>query len=399
MAKSVAIVGAGASGLISAIFCAKAGLHVEIFEQNSKPAKKILVSGNGRCNISNRNLTIYDYFSENPNFVKYALEEFGFDRFEKFCKEIGLLLNVLEDGRAYPLSNEAKSVAQIFESYSRSLGVLFHNNKKITDIKKLKEEFNAVIIATGSRAAEHLGGNDDGENFAQEYGHTIIPAYPSLVQLHLNAPIAKKMSGAKLNTEVTLLINGSSEMSITGDLLFTNYGVSGFAILDLSQAASEALLHYQAVDISINLLPHFTMQKLAAHINKVAQNYPQLKIVDILVGLIPLKIANGVLETLGISPNTLAKEIQTKVAKKIANLMLNWRFEIHDTHGFRHAEVSGGGIDTSEIDEKTMMSKKCNHLYFTGETVDVVGKRGGYNFAWAWASGFLAAKNIIKQSS
>ncbi len=397
MAKSVAIIGAGASGLISAIFCAKAGLRVEIFEQNTKPAKKILVSGNGRCNISNRNLSVNDYFGENPSFVKYALEEFGFERFEKFCKEIGLVLNVIEDGRAYPLSNEAKSVAQIFESYSRSLGVTFHNNTKITDIKALKEEFDAVIVATGSRAAEHLGGNADGESFAAAYGHNILSAYPSLVQLHLNSQIAKKMSGSKLNTEITLLINSTKERTITGDLLFTNYGVSGFAILDLSQTASEALLHYQAVDISINLLPHFTMQKLAAHIGKVAQNYPKLKIVDILAGLIPLKIAHGILETLGISPNTDAKEVHTKTAKRVANLILNWRFEIHATHGFRHAEVSGGGIDTSEIDEKTMMSKKCKDLYFTGEVLDVVGKRGGYNFAWAWASGYLAAKSICNK--
>ena len=394
--KKIAIVGAGASGIFAAILCAKSGAKVDIYEQNMKPAKKILVSGNGRCNISNANLSSSEYFSENPSFVKFALEEFGFKKFEKFCTEIGLLLNVLDDGRAYPLSNEAKSVAKIFEDYARSLGVIFHNETKIENIKTLLEKYDSVIVATGSRAGEHLGGNSDGEEFAKEFGHNIIPAYPSLVQLHLNSQIAKKMSGAKLNAEVTLVVNGVKEMSVRGDVLFTNYGVSGFAVLDLSQSASEALMNYQAVDISINLLPAFNMQKLSQHISNLAHKVPTLTILDILVGLIPSKIANGLLEELNILNTTKGKDIHIKLAKKIANRLLNWKFEVEETHGFRHAEVSGGGIDTSEIDEKTMMSKKRNNLYFTGEVLDVVGKRGGYNFAFAWASAYAAAQSIMK---
>ena len=396
MQKRVAIVGAGASGLLCAIFCAKAGLKVTLFEQNSKCAKKILVSGNGRCNITNRNLSSQDYFSENPSFVTPALQAFGFEDFKKFNQEIGLVLNVLEDGRAYPLSNEAKSVARIYEEYARALGVIIKTDTKITDIKKLIKEYASVVIATGSRAAQHLGGNSDGEDFARACGHSIIPAYPTLVQLHLKSKIASKMSGTKINAAVTLLINQQKELTLTGDVLFTNYGVSGFAILDLSQRASLGLLHYEAVSISLNLLPDFTMQTLATHLSKVASQIPLLTLVDILVGLVPLKIAHGVLDSLNLSHSCLAKELHTKLAKKIANTLLNWRFEVSDTHGFRHAEVSGGGINTDEVDAHTMMSKKCKNLYFCGEVLDVVGKRGGYNFAFAWASAYLGAKSIIK---
>lgn len=396
MSKKVAIIGAGASGLMSAILCAKAGVKVDIYEQNAKVAKKILVSGNGRCNISNTNLNATDYFSQNPEFTKFALEQFGFKAFEKFCKSIGLLLNVLEDGRAYPLSNEAKSVAKIFEEYARNLGVVFHTDTKIEKIKPLFEKYDSVIVATGSRAASHLGGNADGEEFAKEFGHSIIPAYPSLVQLELPSKIAHKMSGAKLFAEVRLIINGIDERSQLGDVLFTNYGVSGFAILDLSQAASKALLNFSAVDISINLLPDFTIQKLSSHILTLASNMPEFTILDILVGLVPLKIANGILEELNISNAIKAKDIHTKLSKRVANLLLNWRFEVSQTHGFHYAEVSGGGIDTSEVHHKTMESKKCKHLYFTGEVLDIVGRRGGYNFAFAWASAYLAAKEIIK---
>ncbi|MEA1981919.1 MAG: NAD(P)/FAD-dependent oxidoreductase [Campylobacterota bacterium] len=397
MSNKVAIIGAGASGLLCSIFCAKGGVKVDLYEQNFKPAKKILVSGNGRCNISNANLNATDYFSQNPSFVEFALKEFGFEPFKKFCSDIGLLLNVLDDGRAYPLSNEAKSVAGIFEEYARNLGVVFHMDSKIDSIRELTNKYDSVVIATGSRAGEHLGGNSDGEKFALEFAHTIIPAYPSLVQLHLDSKIAPKMSGTKLNTEVTLLINAQKELSISGDVLFTNYGVSGFAILDISQAASEALMNYQAVDISINLLPNFNAQKLSNHIAKVASSNPNTTILSILSGLIPNKIANGLLEEIA-TPNRLkGSQIHTKLTKKIASKLLDWRFEVSDTHGFRHAEVSGGGVNTNEINHKTMESLKHENIYFIGEVLDVVGKRGGYNFAFAWASGFLAARSICNQ--
>jgi predicted Rossmann fold flavoprotein len=394
MRKKVVIIGAGASGLLCAIFCAKASCHVEIYEQNSKPAKKILVSGNGRCNITNRDITPNDFFSDNASFVKEALDNFGFDEFEKFASSIGLMLDVKEDGRAYPLSNEAKSVAKLLEEYAKSLGVIFHTDTKITDIKKLLQNYDKVVIATGSEAASHLGGNRDGYEFAKEFGHSIVPTYPSLVQLHLDSSIAHKMSGAKIDGEVTLLINHKNDSTCKGDILFTNYGVSGFAILDISQRASVALMNFEHVAISVNLLPDFTAQKLSAHISKLAQTIPKFSVLDILVGLIPLKIAQSLLDDLKISHDTEAKEVHTKLSKKIANQILNWRFEVTDTHGFRHAEVSGGGVDTSEINPKTMESLKQINLYFCGEVLDVVGRRGGYNFAFAWASGYAAAKDI-----
>lgn len=396
MRKKVVIIGAGASGLLCAIFCAKASCHVEIYEQNSKPAKKILVSGNGRCNITNKDITPNDFFSDNASFVKEALDNFGFDEFEKFASSIGLMLDVKEDGRAYPLSNEAKSVAKLLEEYAKSLGVIFHTDTKITDIKKLLEDYDKVVIATGSEAASHLGGNRDGYEFAKEYGHSIVPTYPSLVQLHLDSSIAHKMSGAKIDGEVTLLINHKNDSTCKGDILFTNYGVSGFAILDISQRASVALMNFEHVAISVNLLPDFTAQKLSAHISKLAQTIPKFSVLDILVGLIPLKIAQSLLDDLKISHDTEAKEVHTKLSKKIANQILNWRFEVTDTHGFRHAEVSGGGVDTSEINPKTMESLKQINLYFCGEVLDVVGRRGGYNFAFAWASGYAAAKDISR---
>ena len=393
--KSVAIIGGGASGLFCAILLAQKGVKVTLFEQNAKVAKKILVSGNGRCNITNKNLSKEDYFSQNPDFVAFALKEFGFTAFEKFVNSIGLPLDVKEDGRAYPLSNEAKSVAKLFEEYAKNLGVNFHYNAHINSIKDFMKKYDAVVVATGSRAASHLGGNSDGEEFAKEFGHSIIPAYPSLVQLEIDEKVVHKMAGAKVDGEVTLFINHQKELTTKGDILFTNYGLSGFAILDISQAASKALLEFNHVAVSLNLLPKLTQQQIAAHLNAVAKRMPAFTLLDILVGLLPLKIATNILEYLDLSPQTQCSEVNTKMAKKIANCISNWRFEVEDTHGFRHAEVSGGGIDTQDINPKTMESLKVKNLYFVGETLDVVGRRGGYNFAWAWASAFVCAKSVV----
>jgi hypothetical protein len=394
--KKVAIIGGGASGLLCAIFCARNNIAVDIYEQNNKCAKKILVSGNGRCNITNKNLSKSDYFSQNPSFVEFALREFGFVQFEKFCHSIGLLLDVKEDGRVYPLSNEAKSVASLLITHAKNLGVNFSLDTKVTDIKKMLKDYDAVVVATGSEAATHLGGNRDAIEFAKLFRHNIIPTYPSLVQLHLEQKIVKKMSGAKIDGEVTLLIDNKKHSTSNGDILFSDYGVSGFAVLDISQGASVALMNSSDVSISINLLPKFDVQTLLTHIQRVAHYSPKMSLLDILSGLLPLKIASGVLEDLKILASTCGDEINIKLCKKIANQILAWRFSVSDTHGFRHAEVSGGGVDTAEINPKTFESLREKNLYFCGEALDVVGRRGGYNFAFAWASGYVAAKAISR---
>ena len=394
--KKIAIIGAGASGILCSILCAKKGYAVDIFEQNTKCAKKILVSGNGRCNITNTSVSQNNYFCDNFSFVKHALELFSFTDFQKFCSSIGLELDVKNDGKVYPLSNEAKSVATLLENHARALGVHFHTDTKITEITSLFEKYDVVVVATGSEAASHLGGNTDGQKFASEFGHTIVPSYPSLVQLELNSTVHEKMSGAKVDGEVTLLINSKADVKTSGDILFTDYGVSGFAILDISQKASQSLLNFQAVDISLNLLPKYTSQSLSAYMMKLSQINQMLCFLDLLHGLLPLKIAKTLLDTLDLSYTATISTLNTKLAKKIANQILNWRFEVKDTHGFRHAEVAGGGVNTLEIHPLTMESLKQKNLYFIGEVLDVLGARGGFNFTWAWASAFTCAKDICK---
>ena len=406
--NKVAIIGGGAAGLMAALTAVKTGTNVTIFEHNKSIGKKILASGNGRCNIINTTAFVSDYFGQNPNFVEHALKTMPFSTFEKFALSIGLILNAKDDGRCYPLSDEAKSVVLAFNEALKQANITIKNEHNVTKITKEnnifvievdenKEHFNKVLIATGSEAAPQLGATADGYTFAKSFGHTIEPTYPSLVQLHIESNIHQKMAGVKTVAEVTLYLNGKPEDKVLGDTLFTRYGISGLSILDLSQKASLALLEYQRVSIGINLLPQLSRQALATQLEKLFKAIPNHSLQNALSGMISTKIVEPLLTSAKIDPNKQASSLNTKEIKKLAHQLQDWRFEIIDTHGFKHAEVSGGGISTAEIDDKTMESKLVNGLYFAGEVLDIVGKRGGYNFNFAWASGMIAGQQLAKE--
>jgi predicted Rossmann fold flavoprotein len=406
--KKIAIIGGGASGLMAALFAARSGANVTIYEHNNNVGKKILASGNGRCNIINTTTSYEDYAGADPQFVTYALKQLSFGYFEKLCHSIGLLLDIKDDGRCYPLSNEAKSVLIALKSAVSEAGVKIITESKVTAISKNdshfnvqtdqdKQSYNNVLIATGSQAAPQLGATADGYTFARAFGHEILPTYPSLVQLHLNSKNHPKMAGVKTVAEVTLVIDGKSNTKVTGDILFAAYGISGLAILDVSQRASYALLHKQRVSISLNLLPRYDRGELVSTLDKLFASVPKHDVHTALCGLLPAKIITYLLEDAAIVQSTSVSTLSPKDVKKLAHLIGEWKFDVIDTHGFKHAEVSGGGVSTAQINNKTMESKLVEGLYFAGEVVDIVGKRGGYNFNFAWASGMIAGKEMAKK--
>ena len=405
--KKIAIIGGGASGLMAALFAARAGADVTIYEHNNSVGKKILASGNGRCNIINTTATHEDYSGTDPQFVTYSLKQLSFAYFEKLCHSIGLLLDIKDDGRCYPLSNEAKSVLLALKSAVEEAGVTILTESKVTMITKNatvfsvitalgKQNYDKVLIATGSEAAPQLGATNDGYTFARSLEHAIIPTYPSLVQLHLNSKNHHKMAGVKTTAEVTLIIDGKHSTKVTGDILFATYGISGLATLDVSRRASYALMNKQRVSISLNLLPRYDRASLVSIIEKLFASVAKHDVYTALCGVIPAKIATYLLEDAVIPLSATVSSLNPKEIKRIVHLIGEWKFEVSDTHGFKHAEVSGGGVATAQINDKTMESKLVEGLYFGGEVLDIVGRRGGYNFNFAWASGMIAGKEMGK---
>ena len=406
----IAIIGAGAAGIMAGITAKRLNknIQIDLFDANKGIGKKILASGNGRCNISNSSITSKNYIGENPDFVNFALKEFDFKAFEKFCKSIGLLLDVKESCKVYPLSNEAKSVTNLLEMGLNELGVNIYLESFVRDIEKVDEKFNIkldeteykgydkVLISNGLGAAPQLNANESGLEFASKFGHSYNLTYPSLVGLKTDNTYNGKLQGVKKECNVSLFVNNNLEQEIFGDVLFTSYGVSGFAILDISQLAVLNLSSYQDVKIAINFFPKINKNDLADQIQSLLKTVPNQRVVDILTGMVSNKIAPVLLEICKINIDTKANEINAKQIKAIAYQLNSWKMKIIDTQGFGHAEASGGGVRTIEVDNRTYESKLVKNLYFAGEVLDIVGNRGGFNLHFAWASGYLVGKSLAK---
>ena len=395
------IIGGGASGLCSAILLARKSKKVMILEQNSKVGKKLLATGNGRCNITNKDISNRHFHSENPKFVDDVLKGFGFKEVEKFFTSIGIELVELEDGKVYPMSLQASSVVSSLEYEALSLGVEILTDTKVTSIKKDKESFlittddrlftsSNLIIATGSRAYKSLGGSDSGYEFAKIVNHPLIDRYPTLVQLKSYQNWTKECSGVKIKAEVELYSNGEFITKILDDVLFTDYGVSGLAILDISRYVSQRLKSFEFSTLKIDTLPNISKDKLSnmllQHIKKDSKKPLWLY----LNGFINHKLAKVIIK----ESKTKVKyesELNRKEVAKIVYAIKNLSLDIEESRGFDRAEVVAGGVDTSYINPHNLESKLIPKLHFLGEVLDVDGDRGGYNLHFAWVSAMRVA--------
>lgn len=397
MKKNIAIIGAGASGLVAAITAAKAGAKVTIYEKSAKIGKKIHASGNGRCNITNENISLENYHGKHPDFAK---ETIRFDA-KKFFNHLGLELRRGNGTRLYPLSHQASSVVDFLGFACKKYAVTFMKECEIEKIEKENEHFilhyhdtrtlvDSVIIATGSGAMPTLGSSESGYTFAKSFGHTIQTPFAALVQLTSEETLFYKAAGVKVEAQMEIFVDKQPKMHIRGDLLFTSYGLSGSAILDLSRIASRALLRKQNIYIMIDLLPDFSPQALKALFQK--QLPLKLPLYLWLNGIIPKKLIEPLIIVAKLDAN---KPLNNKTINTLTYTLKNLQISISGTRGVKGAEIMAGGISTEDINPKTMESKLVKGLYFIGEVIDIDGDCGGYNLHWAWASGEKAGKSIL----
>ncbi len=403
MKKKVAIIGGGASGLVCAIVAAREGCDVTIIEKNKKIGRKILATGNGRCNISNTSITADNFHSTNPSFVLYALKNFTFLDLERFFSDIGLDFIKLEDKRVFPMSLQAASVVEfLFEECTRE-GVRIYCNLDVKEVRKSDKfivsceektfRFDKVVVATGSIAMPKLGGSGIGYEIARSFGHVITPLFASLVQLKSDDPFCKSSSGVKIEAALRIFVNNELKKEISGDLLFTDYGVSGLAVLDISRAVSYALQKDEIPVLKIDLMPFVSLSSLKNVLKKKSQKFHDKPISLWLNGILHKKLVLSIIKRLGFDEK---KALGMKDIQKLSYEIKNLSIKITDTNGAKSAEVIAGGVKCSQIDSKTMESKLQKGLYFIGEVVDVDGDRGGYNLHWAFASGFLAGRMLCE---
>lgn len=407
--KHVIVVGGGASGMMAAISAKRQGADVTIFERNARIGKKILATGNGRCNFTNINTDISYYHGNNPKFANNALSQFGVNDTIAFFEKIGIAHKVEELGKVFPMSDQASSVLDVllYEIKQNDVNIvcnayvknIINNNGMFT--VKLEDgsayTANSVIIATGGKAMPSTGSDGNGFELARALGHSVTDIFPGLVQLMLEGKFFKQIDGVKIVGTAEILSNKQCLAKDRGDVLFTNYGVSGPPVLQISRKAGELLQENKEAILKITVIDTIDKHELTHLIAARFNNNPQKTVEFGMVGLINKRLIPVVLKEAGIEDlKHIALNVSPAQCEAIAQKLTDWRFTIRGTKGWQSAQVTAGGIDTQEVYDDTMQSKIVKGLFFAGEIMDIDGQCGGFNLQWAWSSGFVAGYNAAQ---
>lgn len=390
----VGIIGGGASGVLAAIYAKKRNDEVVIFERNKECCKKILVTGNGRCNYWNEDQDLSHYQSTTPELLS---EFFNIDyEVLNFFKHLGIVPKI-KNGYYYPFSNQASTIKNALLNELKDIEV--KNNYLVTRIEKLAKGFNVIsdnetiyvdklVLATGSYAAPKTGSDGMGYKFLEKLGHTIIKPLPSLVQLKGYEKYFRIWTGVRTDAKVSLFINQQLVREEIGELQLTNYGLSGICIFNLSNAAARALDNKLEVEVNINFMPFIDIDYKKWFIKQTTITNKKIK--ELLLSILNEKIVEVIFQV----PNKLFTNLTEAEQNRIINLCTNFKIKITGTNTFNEAQVCSGGISIKEIDLQTMESKLVKDLYVTGELLDITGDCGGYNLSIAWISGIKAGLGV-----
>jgi len=392
MIKDIVIIGGGACGVLSAILLAQSGKKVTILEKNSSLAKKITVSGNGRCNISNRQISVKNYHLGDESLIKSVLADFGYEKAKKLFSSLGIEFSESEDGRVFPLSKNAKSVVSIFQNHLKSLGVEVLFDSEVIGIERgddFKIFFNKtfikakkLIVCSGSDAYKSVGVSLVGYKIARDFNHSVVDLYPSLVQVECSDEKIKRASGVKVNSVVKVVKDGVVLHRAEGDLLFTNYGLSGLAILDSSFYIASLK---SGVYLEIDLMPKFSLEELNSLFKRRLKLKDVLDFDSWLGGIIDKKLIPLVAKR---------RVLNQKSIKSIAYNIKNLKVKVDCVRDKKYAEIIAGGVDTSEVNPKTLESKRVKNLFFGGELLNVCGDRGGYNLHFAFGCAYKITRYL-----
>ena len=402
MTTEIAVIGGGASGLIAAITARKAGKKVTILERKERNLKKVLVTGNGRCNLTNARASISNYFGKNILLIENILNNFTPQNVMDFFYELGVICNEEERGKVYPLSGQASSVVDALRFEAEKLGIKieteFYVRKiekdgfkfKISSEDKRKIEANRVILSTGGQSYPELGSNGSGFQLAKNFGHSITKLSPAIVQLKTEKYQVKGLQGIKADTSVTAYGDNKKICTYNGELLFTDYGISGNVVFNISFV----MPLYKNVEFEIDFMKKFDYNELYELLRKRKKIMAHLTMENYFNGMINKKLGQFLSKTSGIEKlSKPVKDLNDNEIRKLCTSLKKYRINILETTGFKNAQVTAGGISLDEVNTDTLESKIIKGLYFSGEVLDVYGECGGFNLQWAWASGYIAGKN------
>lgn len=402
----IAIIGGGASGMLCAITVLQNfNLPVVIIEGQERVGRKLAATGNGRCNLTNINSSLKNFYSENFGFADYALKLFSPADTMDFFNEIGVLPRVEENGRVYPYSNQATSVVDALRFTFEKLGgklINFFPVNKICQkgnkfiIKGATGEIEAqrVVVATGGIASPSLNANLHSYKLLTDLGHRRTSVFPSLVQLKTDTTFVRQLKGIKIDGIIK--VSNSEEKGI-GEILFTEYGLSGPAIFDISRVVSKNILQHKATTISVDVMPEYPIEQVMGLIYFRIKSNQNIELSELFTGTLNKRLGQVICKYAGLAPlSRKAGELNQDDVYAIAKAIKDLSFDVIDTMGFGNAQVTAGGIDTRDFNSQTMESNKVSGLFAIGEILDVDGDCGGFNLQWSWSSAYIAGLNVGK---
>ncbi len=404
----IIVVGAGPAGLLAAGRAAELGTKVLVLEKMYAPGRKLLITGKGRCNITN-SAPISDFITHvfpDGRFLRGAFSNFFSEDIIELLQKYGVESTLERGGRYFPASNKSLDILNALLAWVSELGIeikcnqrvekLLVENGEITGVKANGENFTAqkVILATGGKSYPGTGSTGDGYELARQVGHTIEKPIPALVPLETKGSIAQNLQGLNLkNVKAVIWVDGKKAGEDFGEMIFTHFGLSGPIILTLSRIAVAALQNNKKVEITIDLKPALDEQKLDARLIRDLNEQGKKQIGNIFREWLPASMIPVFIEKLQINPDKECHQVTGNERKQIRNLMKNLRFEVSHNRSFKEAIITAGGIVTSEISPKTMESKLVKGLYFAGEVIDLDAETGGYNLQIAYSTGWLAGNS------
>ena len=385
------IVGGGVSGVIAAIYAAKKNIEVTILERNDKLLKKLLMTGNGKCNYFNDDQNIEHYHSSNKELITNIINDKNIEELKKFYKELGII-PYIKNGYYYPYSNQASSVRELLLYELKRLNVKVIYNYLVKDIIKKDNEFvinneiksDKLILSTGSKAYPKTGSDGMGYNFLSNFNHNITKIYPALVQIKIEENL-KELDGVRSEVSITLYDKDKPLKKEKGELQFTDYGISGICTFNLSYLVEDAIDKY----VSINFIEDL-------NIDDFIKYNGDKTITQLFEGIINYKIIKFLTKKINIDSDKKWIELNKEEKTNFVNILKNCKLKIIGTNSFDRGQICKGGLNLQEINLNTMESLKVKNLYITGELLDIDGDCGGYNLTIAFITGYIAGDNIDK---
>lgn len=400
--RTVAVIGGGASGMMAAVTAASEGARVILLEHKDRIGKKILSTGNGRCNFTNIHQEPICYHSEDPLFPWEVVERFNAQAVISFFFQLGVY-SKNRNGYIYPNSDQASAVLDAFRMELDRLKVEIRTGVECREIRPGKKGFTVltdqgpvradrVILCAGSKAAPTTGSDGSGYDLAKKLGHRILPVLPALTALKCEEKFFKSIAGVRANGSVSIWSGGECIAKDTGEIQLTDYGISGIPVFQVSRYASKLLYEKKEMDAVLDFMPDFTKEQTNAFLRARAKTRPDKSAEMFLIGLFHKKLCDLWIRLSEIPRQRKAGELTEDEIARLTSLIKEFRVRVRETNPYDKAQVCCGGVDTREVNPETLESVYVPGVYFAGEILDVDGMCGGYNLTFAWASGYVAGK-------